>query len=414
MTNNEVKLDKGLKVNSNKMFKLCTVALVLLTLFTLTQAYYKFVLHLGLLILAFLFCGKAQKHTVVFIATGIIMALLYATMSLMKEHGLVMEHIVFFTHYTTWPFLFICVIHNFEPKEIKKLLYLVIGICIIGNILSLIQLDKNPEISRELAGAMEGAEKSYYYKKGVGGYGHVFAMTFFVFSVIRWLKVSTDKREKAFLILVLILNYLFILYASYTTAIAMVLVITGLSLIAGMKGGSRTVILLLAIVLVLVFANPIMEFAYDLAQELELDWVVKRLGQVMDAQSDSDMSALRRYKLYKESWDTFVSKPIFGGVPFEGDTYGGHSQILDTFAQYGLFAIPLLVFFGRCQSTCCRYIKDFKLTYFYIVFYVFATIDTCAAMQIPVVIYFVVPLIAYLESEGLLHENRDPNLSLGR
>ncbi len=414
MTNNQVKLDKGLKLNSNKMFKLCTVALVVLTLFTLAQAYYKFVIHLGLLILGFLFCGKAQKHTAVFIGTGIAICLAFVAMSIVKEHGLISEHIAFYLHYITWPFLLIGVIHNFEKDEIKKLLYLVIFMCIVGNILSLIELEKNPEVSRLLAGVQLGDQKMYYLKKGVGGYGYVFAMAFFVFAIIRWLKSTDNKREKTFLTLFLILNYLFVLYSSYTTAIAIALIMTGLALIAGMKDGSRAAVIIIVLVLVLAFASPILELGHDLAEDLNLDWVSRRLGEVLDAQDDSDMSALRRYDLYKESWDTFVSKPIFGGVPFEGDTYGGHSQILDTFAQYGLFAFLLFAFFGRCQSMCRRHSQNVDLKFFYLIFYVFATIDTCAAMQIPAIIFFVVPLIAYLESEGLLHENRDPNLSLGR
>ena len=412
-SNSGMNREQAFKLTSSNMFKLCVVAMIVLTLFALTQAYYKYVIHLALLVLCFLLCGKAQKNTVVFLGVGIVIGLTFATMSLMKGHGLTMEYIVFFTHYITWPFLFVCVIENFEKQEIKKLLYLIMVICTIGNVLSLVQLAENPEISRELAGALESAEKSYYYKLGVGGYGHVYGMTFLVFGAWRWFKQSTNKKERIFLGVFLVFSYLYILYASYTTAIAMTLILTGLALIAGMKSGSRIAILILAIILVLVFANPILEFAYDSAQDLGLDWVVKRLDQIIDAQNESGMSSLRRYNLYKESWDTFALRPIFGAVHDKGDTWGGHSQILDAFAQFGLFAFLLLLFFRICRTICQKYIHNFKLTYFYIVFYVFAAIDTCAAMQIPVIVFFVVPLIAYMESEGQLHENRDPNLSLG-
>lgn len=411
--NNGTKLDQALKMNSNKMFKFCVIALIVLTLFTLTQAYYKYILHIGLLVLCFLSCGKAQKQVALFSGVCIVITLTFVCMSLMKGHGLTMEHITFFTHQATWPFLFLCVISNFEAKEIKWLLYFAIALCIIGNILSLIELGKNPDIARLLAGDQLEGTKNYYLKRGVGGYGYVFGMVFLVFGAIRWLKNSTNKKEKAFLIVFLITDYLYIIYAAYTTAIAMAIVLTGLALIAGMKSGQRIFVLIIVIVLVLAFANPILEFAYNLAQDLELDWVVRRLGEVIDAQNDGDVSALRRYNLYKESWDTFALRPIFGAIQDKGDTWGGHSQILDAFAQYGLFASLLLVFWNRCRMTCQNYIPNFKLGFFYIVFYVFSAIDTCAAMQIPVIVFFVVPLIAYMESEGHLNENRDPNLSLG-
>lgn len=411
--NHRTKLEQAITMNGSKMFKLCVVAMIGLTLFTLTQVYYKLVIHLALLVLCFLFCGKAQKNTVAFIAMSLVVCVTFVCMSLMKGHGLISEHIAFFIHYLTWPFLFVGVIHNFEKKEIKWLLYFVIALCIIGNILSLIELGKNPDIARLLAGEKLEGQKMYYLKRGVGGYGHVFGMTFLMFGAIRWLKNSTNKKEKAFLVVFLITDYLYILYAAYTTAITMVIVLTGLAIIAGMKSGSRIFVLVLAIVLVLAFANPILEFAHNLAQDLELDWVAYRLGEIIDVEGGGDMSALRRYGLYKESWDTFMLRPIFGAIQDKGDTWGSHSQILDAFAQYGLFASILLVFWNRCRKTCQKYIPNFKLGFFYIVFYVFATIDTCAAMQIPVIVFFVVPLIAYMESEGQLNENRDPNLSLG-
>ena len=411
--NNRTKPDQALTMNSNKIFKFCVIALVVLTLFTLTQAYYKYVIHIGLLVLCFLCCGKAQKEVVFFGGFSIVVALTFACMSLMKGHGLTMEYITFFTHYATWPFLFICVIRNFDAKEIKWLLYFVIVLCIIGNILSLIELEKNPDISRLLAGLQLEGSKTYYFKKGVGGYGHVFGMAFLLFGAIRWFKVSTNKKERAFLIVFLISNYLYILYAAYTTAITIALVLTGLALIAGMQRGPRMFILILVIVFVLVFADPILELAYNTAQDLELEWVVHRLGEIIDVESGGDTSALRRYGLYKESWDTFALRPIFGAIQDKGDSWGGHSQILDVFAQFGLFASILLLFWNRCRRTCQRYIPNFKLGFFYLVFYAFAAIDTCTSMQIPIIVFFVVPLIAYLESEGKLNENRDTNLSLG-
>ena len=411
--NNGTKLDQALKMSSNKMFKMCVIALIVLTLFTLTQAYYKYALHLGLLVLCFLCCGKAQKQTVFFLGVSIVTALLFAVMSLMKGHGLTMEHITFFSHHATWPFVFIGVVHNFDKKEIKKLLYFILALCLIGNILSLLQLFRNPEISRELAGAMHGSERSHYYKMGVGGYGHVFCTSFLVFGIIRWLKKSTDKKEKIFLVMFLVSCYLYILYASYTTAIVITVILTVLALIVGMKSNSRIFMVVLIAVLVLVFTGPILEMAHDLANNLGLEWVAKRFAQIINAQSDNDMSSLRRYQLYKESWDTFALRPIFGAIQDKGDTWGGHSQLLDAFAQYGLFTSALLVFWHRCRRTSQKYIPHFKLGLFYIVFYVFSAINTCAAMQIPVVVFFVVPLIAYMESEGKLNENRDTDLSLG-
>lgn len=406
-------IKKNKRTHNEKLFILCMVTLVTLSLFTVLQAYYRVYIHLAVFLLCYLTCSKEQKYTTAFVSTSLVLCVVFCMMSLMKGHGLATEHMGLFLHYTTWPVLFVFVIKKYDAKSIKKILYMVIVMCIISDILSLIQLGINPEISRSISGMYTAAEATVYYKKGVGGYGYTYAMAFLTFGVVLWLKNTSDRREKLLLITFLIINSLFIIQASFTLAIVMALVVVGLAMVSGMRSFSRVVIITIVIVLILIFAMPILQFGYDLANDLDLPWVVKRLGQLIEAIEQDDMSSLKRYELYKESWDTFVLRPIFGAIQEKGDTWGGHSQILDTMAQYGLFASLLPAFLMYCKNMCCRHITNFKLTTFYLVFVVFIFIDTCTAMQLPVVLYFVVPLIAYLESEGKLNENRNSNLSLG-
>ena len=398
---------KKKRTNNEKVFTLCLAAMIILSLFTAAQVYYSVYIHIAIFAVCYLVCAKEQKHTTAFVSTGVVLCAIFCMMSLTKGYGLAMEHFGLFLHYITWVVLFVFVVHKCTPEEKKKILYLVIVLCIIGDILSLIQLFQNPDASRWLAGAdyVTESEKTRLRSLGVGSYGYVFAMTFLTFAVVRWLKATKNSREKALLITFLIVNSLFIVQASYTIAIVMALLLAGVALISGMKSWSRIVIIALAVVLILVFAVPILQFGYDLAKDMDLPWVEKRLGQVIEAIEKDDASSLRRYELYKESWDTFALRPIFGANQEMGDTWGGHSQMLDTLAQYGLFALLLPAFLLYCKSTCCRYIKNFKLTIFYIAFAVFLVIDTITAMQLPAVLFFVVPLIAYMESEGLLAEN---------
>lgn len=406
---------KKKRTNNEKVFTLCLAALIILSLFTAAQVYYSVYIHIAIFAVCYLVCAKEQKHTTAFVSTGVVLCVIFCMMSLTKGYGLAMEHFGLFLHYITWPTLFVFVVKRGTLEEQKKVLYLLIVLCIIGDVLSLIQLAQNPDISRLLAGDLHisASERLYYQRVGVGGYGYTFAMAFLTFGVIRWLKFTDDKREKVLLITFLIVNSLYIVNASYTTAIVLAIVMAGAAIISGMQSWSRILIIVVVIVLILAFASPILQFCYELADSMELEWVAKRFGQLITAQENDDMSSLRRYELYKESWDTFASKPIFGGVIEDGDTYGGHSQLLDTLAQYGLFALLLPAFLIFCKFTCCRYIKKIKLTLFYLAFTVFLFIDTITAMQLPAILFFAVPLIAYMESEGQLHENRDPNLSLG-
>lgn len=375
-------------------FKFLLFSLVIISLFTLTQAYYSAYLHIALLILCVLLCKKEQSITLGFLLSGVAICFLFVILSMVKGNGAVMEHIGFYLHYITWPFLFVCVINRFNRKEIKHLLYFIIGLCLIGDILTLIQLSINPDISRLLAGAQLQDEKITYYKLGVGGYGYVFAMAFMMYGIVRWLKHTNSTAEKFYLVIFLVVNSLFILYASYTTAIVIAVGMIGFALLSNIRIEYRITLILVVSVVILVFGKQLLEACYNIANSLELTWVAKRFEQLLYSQEANDLSSLKRVMLYAMSWNTFIENPFFGG-----NIYGGHSQILDTFAQYGIFAIFMPIFFGCCKSLCSKFLGKAKLTVVFLAFMIFAYIDTCSVMQIPVAVFFAVPLIIYLEQD---------------
>ena len=214
-------ITKKKRTNNEKIFTFCVAALIILSLFTAAQAYYSVFIHVGIFMLCYLVCAKEQKYTTAFVSTSIVLCLIFCMMSLMKGYGLAMEHFGLFLHYVTWPTLFVFVVHRNSIKGMKWLLYLVIISCIIGDILSLIQLNINPEISRLISGMYSGSESITYLRKGVGGYGYTYAMAFFTFGIVRWLRVTTNKKEKLLLIVFLVINTIFIIRASFTLAIAM-------------------------------------------------------------------------------------------------------------------------------------------------------------------------------------------------
>lgn len=398
-----------MKINNKSILKITTFILLLLSLFTLTQAYYSAYIHIALFLLCFLSCGKEHNLTLPFVASSIMICFVFVIMAIFKCNGTTMDHVGFYLHYITWPVLFICVARNYSTTEVKRLLYFIIAICIIGDILSLIQLSINPEISRLLAGTHLEGEKIAYYKMGVGGYGYVFAMAFFTFGIVRWLITSKSKLEKVYLSIFLVVNSMFILYASYTTAIVISIILAGLALVSGMKRGYKSVVIIIAILLILVLGRPLLELCYNIANDLELEWVARRFGQLIYAQENDDMSSLRRFGLYKASWDTFIANPLFGA-----DEFGGHSQVLDSFAQYGVFAILLIIFIRNCKKLCDKLLIKSDLSIYTLIFFIFACIDTCSVMQLPVVVFFAVPLISYyLKMEGNNHESRNYDISLG-
>ena len=379
-----------MKINTKGFLKIFTVALLLLLLFTPMQAYYKVYIHIALFVLCYLSSGKAYKITLPFLVSSIMICFIFVVISILKGNDATMDQIGFYLHYITWPVLFICVARNYNVVEIKHLLYFIIAICIIGDILSLKQLSINPDIARLLAGTHLKGDKIAYYKMGVGGYGYVFAMTFFTFGIVRWLMKSNNKLEKIYLTVFLIINSIFILYASYTTAIIITLILICLALLADMKRGNRFAIFVIVALVLIFLGKPLLEVGYSVANDLELKWVAKRFGQLIYAKENDDMSSLRRVRLYKLSFHTFVSNPILGG-----DEIGGHSQILDSLAQYGVFATLLIVFIRNCKKLSDRFLKKSDLSIYTLIFFIFTCIDTCNVMQLPVVVFCAGPLISY-------------------
>lgn len=383
-----------MKITNKTILKVNTLWLVIISLFTLAQIYYSAYIHAILLVLCFIACYKERRTAIKFLFMAIGICSIFVLLSILNKNGTTMEHVGFYLHYVTWPLIFLYVIKNYKTKEKEKLLYIILLLCIIGDILTLKQLSINMEISRLLAGTHLEGEKIKYYKLGVGGYGYVFAMSFLTFGVVRWLKNTKNKIEKIFLSIFLLINYLFILYASYTTAIIMTVVLTVLAMIYDWKKNSKILCILVMGIFIVIFGRTILRFCYNRASDLGLVWVAKRFGQLLYANENNDVLSLSRMNLYIQSITAFIKSPILGGK-----IYGGHSQIFDSFARYGIFAILLLFFLKNCMKMCNNLLCKNKLIAFYVVFIVFTCIDTCNVMQIPAVVFFVVPLIMHIEME---------------
>ena len=370
--------------------------MVAFSLFTLLQAYYSAYLQMVLLIACFFACREAQGKTYFFVMGAVLIYAVLMIMDMVKEIGGPMDNIGIFLHYMTWPVLFVCVTQTYDRTEMKRLLYIIVGICIIGDILSLIQLGINPEISRLLAGIELGAQKIVYYKKGVGGYGYVFAMAFFNFGVVRMLRTVKTMAERVFLMSFLVINCIFILYASYTTAIVLTILLMTAASFSELRHKYRAVFWAAVMaVLVACFSDALLEVGYKFANRLNLSWVALRFEQLLRVEQGEEADSLRRVMLYQRSWNTFLANPFFGGRV--GAAISGHSQMLDALARYGLGSGLLLGFFVRCRTLCGKILGKDNLLIFFLSFFAFACIDTCDVMQLPVVVFFAVPLNAYLE-----------------
>lgn len=381
------------KTTNNSGLFICAVILLCYVLFTLLQNYHSAIIQLMLLIACLLFVGKFRKEIIHIVCLLCLSCLIFLLISLCKGEG-ARESIALFFHYITWSILFFLIIYNLSYEKKLYLLRVAVIICILGNLLSIRILLVDGDVARMLAGAITETQKIKYYAVGVGGYGYVYAMTFLSYGVVFWLIRNPKLIDKILLWIFLISNLVYILLAAYTIAIFLSFALIIIALTTKMKGENAKFVLFTSIFVFILFFEPIIMGMNNLVQKLDLDWVEKRLMQILEANESNDFSSLRRVELYSISLNSFFSNPLFGG-----DSWGGHSEILDTLAQFGVFGLLLPVCFCFLSKCCLKVIRTKNMKLFYILFLVFATINTCGSSQIPVVVFFVCPLMIYINDE---------------
>ena len=371
----------------NSLLTFFSLILSFLVLFTFMQNYYSVFLHLAIFVCCLFSMKYISKEQTALLVLGIVSALIMAFLARNRAATTPIQQIGFFLHYLTWPILLGSVDEQLSRKQKLLILRTIIVVCIIGNLASLSVLLTNNEVSRILASSSQVA-KDYYYALGVGGYGYVYAMAFLTYGAIVWLINARSPGEKALLIVYLITNYFFILFASYTIAIILTLVLTLMALTTKMYYKKAKTALILFLVLILVFRESLITIGISVADHFDLTWVSDRLSRLLDVQTTGDYGELKRSKLYLRSINSFLTNPIFGA-----GTVGGHSQILDSFGNFGIFATLSVFLLYRLAKFCRVVSRHRNLLIFFLTFFVFATIDTCSAMQIPIIVFFVCPLI---------------------
>lgn len=376
-----------MKAIKRNMFFIFVMALAIFTSLTLLQVYYNAYIHLFLFGCCLIFANKRYKFAVP-LAAGGLLCFLFMFLSMNRVAVTPMGQLGFYLHYITWPVLLIAANNtlNLNQKLIIMRVMLIVGI--VGSLLSLRVLLVDSNISRILAGAATETEMYEYYSRGVGGYGTVYSTVFLCFGAIYWFINTKSMADRCLIIAYLATAYMFILYASYTTAILITVVISLLAFTSKVKPMIKSLLVIgLIALLLIVFWDNLVEFAITILRELELDRVVQRLTQLTQASSNNDLSSLQRSQLYLKSFESFLQHPLAGS-----DVAGKHSQILDYLAYFGIIGIFMPVLFGYYAVKCIK-LSSRRLIFFYLMFFALISVNTCSAMQIPVSVFFLCPLM---------------------
>ncbi len=375
---------KALKRNLLFVF---VALLAVYTSLTLLQVYYNAYVHLILFGCCLIFAHNRYKFAVPLTVGGLV-CFLFMFLSIDKTAVTPMSQMGFYLHYITWPVVLIAVVNSLNLKQKLMIMRLMLIVAIIGSLCSLRYLVVDANISRLLAGAATQAEIHEYYSHGVGGYGTVYATVFLCFGAIYWFVNTKSKTDKILIIIYLVTSYIFILYASYTIAILITVIISLLAFTSKIKPMIKSLIVIALIAFLLVICwDALVEYAIVILRHLELDRVVQRLTQLTEASANNDISSLQRSQLYLKSLESFFAHPLAGS-----NVAGEHSQILDTLAYFGISGLLMPVLFGYYSYKAMK-ISSLRLAFFYLMFFALIFVNTGSAMQIPVSVFFLCPLM---------------------
>ena len=387
------------KKNSSLDNLIIGLSLILLIFHTFTffQIYYRFIitcfLYACILFFALLRRDNAINTKVLCsLALLGIATILICCVAVIKEYSvkqMIGQYIPFFI----WGSLYFIVGPLLTEEKRKRFIGIFLITISISVVATLLVVLVNNSAARLLAGSATDRERYIYYRKGVGGYGFVYGCVFLLFGLLFWGRELSAKSSKFLNALLIILTCIMVIFASYTMAFLFILIIFFLWYMTTSKKKNVGALLLVGLILFL-FKVPILRLLQGFAVALDLSWIDKRLGQLIEAMTTGSISNLTRFELYMRSWESFVSNPLIG----EG-TIGGHSFLLDLMGQFGF--VGVIFFFCACK-VIARIVKTISTQkkWIYTLFIIFMILDTVDTISCLPIVFFLLPMILSIDGNN--------------
>ena len=279
--------------------------LVVFHTFTFLQIYYNFKVTLGLFaIILFLYVlshGTSELFNNKFqipLFFLIIATIFVIGAGIVFKEESVTKMIGAYFPYVMWAMLYVMVVPLMTESEKKKYVFCFLVTFAVSVVATLSVVATDNEVARLLAGEhIDEATRYDYYRKGVGGYGFVYGCVFTLYGIIFFSSKVESKILKLLLWAIAIITLAMVLYASYTLALIISLVAIALAIYANIrKKISNTSSVIIIIIGAVLLPISIM-LIHNVAIVLELEWIVKRTGQLLDMEAFSDFLDLRRVQL---------------------------------------------------------------------------------------------------------------------
>lgn len=217
---------------------------------------------------------------------------------------------------------------------------------VISAIYTIYRLVENPMLSRLLAtGDIEKHIHSTITTAGVLGYGNIYGLSFIVIALYCVIK-NARFNKKIVLILCAILFSYTILQAQFFIAVIITIIGMILNLIFEERNFKKRYFWIIGLIPTLIIACIIMIYFLPniISSNVLPDMISTRLA-ILYTYSVEDILLLDRGIVYLKSLTAIVNTYGLGIVFLGNDVAGGHSELLDLIANYGIF-ITLIFIYG--------------------------------------------------------------------
>lgn len=209
---------------------------------------------------------------------------------------------------------------------------------IFFNVKTATELAKDASIARQL---VRDTEELYeYMRRGIGGYGLVYPQVCIAPVVFAWTLRSFEQHKFCFLLGAVWTGTFFWLLNGAGYSIAIIATVAPLFILFFYRKYSIwpalviTIFLILLGIWLLVYSEGFRNVALRIFEGTK---VVRKIEDLLStAEGETADSFATRMERYWWSLRTCLQFPLIGGSMFGGQI-GGHSELLDTFARYGVW-----------------------------------------------------------------------------
>ena len=247
-----------------------------------------------------------------------------------------------------------------QSLETKALMFkLIFTTLIFDYVYSIIVLIQDPNASRTAASLGVLEKSPYDILSAVGSFDTVYGSLSIIVILVCMRQLLKKRQLKDFTSLfVLILSFVFVIMASYATAL--LLLILTVALLWGQKNKTASAILLILLLLLLIFHDPVGEWimrkSYTITYSETISEKAYDIGYMLKTFEASGTYAgdSGRASKMTASWETFLRHPIFGGIGLPDCKVYGHSEILDFLGNFGIIGFAFLVIYMVCLYRSVR------------------------------------------------------------